>query len=221
MSCLKAIPILLWVFFGCFYSPADAQINLKTGYNISFLSNSSLDQVIGMNNINRSYTKGFGRLRWMHGFEGGARFKTGMHSLEVTYQGAYQALKATGQTPDGPYTDKLRFSIHSGALGYQVTDERWGAGIDLQYQFYKVKVTPEVIGIPFRNVQNMPGLKFYLMFTLQGDKGVDMALQPYYVLPFKEYDLSPLAGYFNVDPQSEDDRWTRFGLTMLFYNGKK
>ncbi|HUR31322.1 MAG TPA: hypothetical protein VMZ69_07805, partial [Saprospiraceae bacterium] len=88
-------------------------------------------------------------------------------------------------------------------------------------QFYKTKFNSEENGTNFKNVQNMFGLKFYLMFTLKGRQGVDMALQPYYVLPFSEYDLSPLAQYLQLEPSSTRQRWNRFGISVLFYNGAK
>lgn len=217
----KATLFLLSAFFGFFSSPADAQVNLKTGYNFSILSDPGVDQIIRSYNDLIGYSSGFGNLRWMHGFEAGLRFKSGFNALEFSYQGGYQSLKAEGKNGDVIYTDKLRFAIHSLAVGYQASDRLWGLGTDLQYQFYKTKFTAGLPVEDFKNWQSMLALKFYLMLTLKGRKGVDMALQPYYVLPFKEYDPDPLAQYLNVEPITSHDRWHRFGISLLFYNGAK
>src|SRR5688572_12168725 len=105
MSCPKAKIALLLAFFGCFSSPADAQINLKTGYNLSFLSVSSLDNMLSEYNDSKGYSSGFNNLRWLHGFEGGIRFKSGLQAIEVNYQGAYQALNATGSVSGSEFED--------------------------------------------------------------------------------------------------------------------
>ena len=221
MRCLKAIQILLWVFFGCFSSPADAQINLKTGYNLSIPSPDALNQLISTYNDSRGYATGFKNVRWLHGFEAGLRLKADLHAFELTYQAAYQGSRAITSILGQEITDRLQFAIHSAAIGYQVSDRIFGAGTDLQYQFYKTKFTAGENGNNFKNIQNMLGLRFYLMFTLKGRQGVDMALKPYYVLPFKEYDISPLAQYLQLEPSDTKERWNRFGLTVLFYNGRK
>jgi len=217
----KATLFLLSAFFGFVSSPADAQVNLKTGYNFSILSDPGIDKIISSYNDLTGYSSGFRSLRWLHGFVAGLRFKSGFNAVELTYQGGYQALKAEGKNGVESYTDKLRFAIHSLAFGYQVSDRVWGLGADLQYQLYKTKFTAGLPVEDFTNWQRMFALKFYLMLTLKGRKGVDMALQPYYVLPFKEYDPDPLAQYLNVEPAASHDRWNRFGLTLLFYNGTK
>jgi len=217
----KAIFILLVVFFGFFSSPADAQVNLKTGYNISFLSNPGFDQLITRYNQSQSYQTNFHRLRWMHGFEMGLRLKDDIHAVELTYQAAFQGLKGVGLVGVEEYTDRLKLGIHSLALGYQASDKVFGAGVDLQYQLYKVRFLPGISSTSFKDLQSIIGLKFYLMATLRGRKGVDMALQPYYVLPFKSYDLGPVSQFLQIEPSPPNHRWNRFGLTILFYNGQK
>jgi len=67
----------------------------------------------------------------------------------------------------------------------------------------------------------MLALKCYLMFTLEGSGGIDAALQPYYVLPFDTYDLDPLSQYLSQEAGPSGKKWTRFGLSVLFYNGNK
>lgn len=222
MYCLKAIPYLLLALFGCFSSPADAQINLKTGYNFSIISNNnSLGDIIDAYNASRSYESGFGQLNWLHGFEAGLRLKSELHALELTYQGGYQTLKATYPGMTETLTDRMKFGIHALGLGYQVSDDIWGLGADLQYQLYKTRLLPAETSGDFKDVQNMLALKFYLMLTLRGGKGSDMAIQPYYLLPLKGYDYGPLAERLQVDAPSGTERWTRFGITILFYNGQK
>ena len=221
MNCPKAIVILLLAFFGFFSSPADAQVNLKTGYNFSILSDEGIDRIIADYNQTQPFSSPFGKLHWLHGFEVGLRFKADLHAFEITYQSSYQTLKAIGVSTNQEYTDKLRFGIHAFALGYQAANRFIGLGADLQYQFYRTKFTPGQTPDVFKNTQNMLAVKMYLMLTLQGQKGVDMALQPYYVLPFQNYNLDPLAAYLHVEPSSSSERWNRFGITLLFYNGDK
>lgn len=211
---------MLLAFFGCFSSPADAQVNLKTGYNFSIPSADGLDELISSINTSRSYEESFSSIKWLHGLEAGLRWKGGTSALEVTYQAAYKATKASGLNGTESFEDALKLFIHSAALGYQFSDGLYGFGTDVQYQFYRTKLTSGLDGQTFLHKQKMPALKFYLMLTLRGGKGVDMAVQPYYVLPFDEYDLSQLAQDLQVEV-SENKKMSRFGLTVLFYNGKK
>lgn len=217
----KATVLVLVVYFGFFSSPADAQVNLKLGYNFSILSVPGVDQLTTSYNLRKNYTSGFGNLNWLHGLETGLRYKSDLHAIEFTYQGSFKTLKATGSNGTENFTDKLRFAVHSLALGYQVSDRKFGAGTDIQYQFYKTRFTPSQVNDEYRNVQTMLAMKLYLMLTLTGDNGVDMAIQPYYVLPFNTYDTGPLAQYLQLEPSARQNRWKRFGFTVLFYNGEK
>lgn len=223
MNRLKALVFVFFTFFGFISSPVNAQINLKTGYNISFLSSPGLDGVIEVLNSVNTYSSPFPNLKWMHGIEAGLRFKSDIHALELTYQVGYQPLKAKGDPNDGSqsYTDVIRFNLHSAGIGYQATGPKYGFGTDIQYQWYRTHVEFERADEIFRDVQNLMSLKIYPMITLQGSKGIDVVLQPYVVFPFKAYDLAPLSQYLEQEPSQIKDKWTRFGLTMLFYNGPK
>ena len=217
----KTTIFLLAVFIGLFNSPANAQVNLKTGYNISILSIPGVDRMVASYNETQPYSSPFKKLSWLHGLEAGLRYKADLHAVELTYQAAYQTLKATGNITGQEYTDKMKFAIHNLAIGYQVADRAFGAGTDLQYQFYRVKFTPGLNENVFRNDQNMLALKFYFMIILKGGKGVDMSIQPYFILPFESVDLSPTAQYLQVELTETQARWKRFGLSVLFYNGEK
>lgn len=223
MDLPKAMWYLLAAFFGCITLPLNAQFNLKTGYNISFLSTPGVNDVISTYNASQSYTKSFSKLTWMHGIEAGLRYKFGAGALEATYQASFQQLRAEGDIPGTKdvYSDRIKFGIHSGALGYQVSGQVIGFGTDLQYQWYRTKVIYGLTEDTHKDVQNMLALKFYLMATLTGNKGVDIAIQPYWLIPFDEYNLNPLNTFLNQDADPGSEKWTRFGLSILFYNGEK
>ena len=223
MHRLTANFVLLLAFFGCFSSPSYAQINLKTGYNISVITSPGLDRLIESFNQDQAYTSPFADLRWMHGLETGLRLKGGIHALELTYQGAYKSFKASGLNPPSgaTYTDKLKYAVHSAAVGYQIADGGFGLGIDLQSQWYKFKIESGQTQVKSKNVQHMMSYKFYMMITLHGDKNVDLAFQPYMVLPIKYYDLQPISEILGLEEGGGKDRWIRYGLSVLFYNGGK
>ena len=222
MHWFRANFVLLLAFIGFLSSPLYAQVNLKTGYNFSVLSTPGLDRLVSSFNQSQSYSSSFSNLQWLHGFEAGLRFKRRVHALELTYQGAYQSFKATGQSVDGTaYTDKLKYAVQSAAIGYQIGERLFGLGTDLQYQWYRVKFESGQTSAKMIDVQHMMGLKFYLIFTLKGDNTVDMSIQPYMVLPFQYYNLDPLSKIFGVEATSGQDKWIRYGLTVSFYNGAK
>lgn len=223
MDCRRAIFFLLLAFFGFSPPPAYAQFNLKTGYNFSILSNPELDRIVSSFSESQSYTSPFNDLRWVHGFEFGIRLKGGIHALELTYQGVSKTLKAKGDIPGSmdKYTDHLTFSIQSGAFGYQIGNRTFGLGTDLQYQMYNVKFDEGQTKASVKANQHMMAYKFYLMLTLHGNTGVDFSFQPYMVLPAKYYDLAPLSQILNTEVETGRDKWIRYGLTVLFYNGEK
>jgi hypothetical protein len=198
MSRRKPFGLILAAFFGIIL-PMNAQVNLKAGYNISIVSDPGLDQVIETFSLTQPYTSSYKNLGWVHGFEAQGDLNDG----------------------SGPYTDKIKLAIHSGAFGYQVTGDLFGMGTDLQFQWYSTKVDLAQNSSTYKDVQEMLALKFYLMLTLQGNGSVDAVLQPYFVLPFKTYDLDPLSQYLNQESGPTGKKWTRFGLTILFYNGEK
>jgi len=219
----RAILVLFVAFLGMFSSPVYSQINLKTGYNFSFIDAPGLNDLISDFSESQEYSNSFPDLKWFQGFEGGVRFKGGIHALELTYQGGYQVLKAEGYNPirASTYTDKLRFSVHTGAIGYQVSSGIFGLGTDLQFQWYKAKYENGVTSEKLKDVQEMFGFKFYLMFTLTGDNTIDLAFQPYMVLPTKNYDLEPLSNILGIEKELAQEKWIRYGLTVIFYNGEK
>jgi hypothetical protein len=223
MDRLKAMVYLLAAFFGCITLPVNAQFNLKTGYNISFLSTPGVNDVISTFNSSQTYTKSFPKLTWMHGIEAGVRYKFGAGAFEATYQASFQQLRAEDDIPNSKdvYSDRIKFGIHSGAIGYQVSGKVIGFGTDLQYQWYRTKVIYGLTADTYKDVQNMLALKFYLMATLTGNKGVDIAIQPYWLMPFDEYNLNPLNHFLGQEGDPGSEKWTRFGLTILFYNGEK
>ncbi len=137
-------PLIWWfaAIFGFFSPPGNAQVNLKAGYNISFLADPGVNQVISVFNESQPYTSSFDKFSWLHGFEGGLRFKGGPHAFELSYQIGYEQLKAKGVANRGmsPCFDKIWLAVHSGGLGYQVTSELFGGGADLQYQWYRTRV---------------------------------------------------------------------------------
>ncbi len=219
----KAILHLLVAFIGCITMPVNAQFNLKTGYNLSFVSAPGLNEVVSTYDDSQTYTKSFPKLTWMHGIEAGLRYKFGAGAFEATYQGSFQQLRAEGDivgTKD-VYSDRIKFGIHSAALVYQVSGPIFGIGTDVQYQWYRTKVIYGLTQDTHKDIQNMFALKVYLMATLTGNNGVDIAVQPYWLSPFDEYNLAPLNHFLGQEGDPGSEKWTRFGLTILFYNGEK
>jgi hypothetical protein len=155
--------------------------------------------------------------------ETGLRIKSHVHALELSYQGGYQRLRAKGNLNGGGerFIDRMTLGIHAVSLGYQATDGVFGLGADLQYQWYLTKVELAQASSGFKNVQNNVSTKIYGMFTFTESLGIDMSIQPYWVMPFHAYNSSPLQNYLQVDGSFSEDKWTRFGLTLLFYNGAK
>ena len=219
----QAILALLAALIGYFSSPTNAQVNLKSGYNISFLSTPGLNQVISDINASRPYQDPFPSLSWLHGFELGIRFKSESNAFELSYQGAYQNTKAKGDFNGGsePFTDKLRFQTHSMGAGYQLCGDRAGIGAEFLYQWYITKAEWSPGPAKFKDVQNMTATRVYFMVIFPGIHGVDFVVEPYYLLPFDDYDPSPLAQFAELSGPYGQDNWSRFGISLLFYNGEK
>ncbi len=182
----------------------------------------------GMNRVvhffdNPEYTSAFHDFQWLHGIEVGMRYKNHVQALELSYQGAYQRLQATGTHVDNNvnFTDKIRVAIHSGCLGYHLSGDVVGAGAELQFQWYHTKANVYPREETLKHVQAMTGYSFFMLFTLSGRHAIDMVLKPYVILPGKRYDLDPLLQYSGVKVDVPHQKWTRFGLSVLFYNGGK
>ncbi len=220
MNRVKTLGFLCAAFFGFASSPVNAQLSLKTGYDISLVTDPGLNQVVSLFSSSQPYKKPFPRLTWMHGFATGLRYKSEDQAVELNYDILFQKLKArVDSTETVPaYTDKILLSVQSIGLGYQYTGDVIGFGTELQYQWYSTKVDLDQASAPYRHIQDMLSMKVYLMITLSGGGPVDAALQPYFLFPFENYDLDPLSMYLNQETGYEEKKWTRFGLSVLFYN---
>jgi hypothetical protein len=216
-----AIVGLLMVFFGLLTFPIIAQINIKAGYSFSLVHDEAIDQLIDEVNQAGSYDRDYKNLRWVHGFDAGVRFKSGPHALEISYLGGYRHLLARTNNPAGgsDFVDKLIFDTESFGFGYQLSDGNFGIGADLQYQWYYTKAKLTLPDRNFKNVQEMWATKLYLMLILEGSGSVTAVIEPYYILPTKGYNAQPLQEYLETTIHPSDNRWTRFGLSFLFYNG--
>jgi hypothetical protein len=217
----RFISLWLIIAFFCSWNLLSAQVNLKTGYNLSFPSAKGMNQLIDIHNEQTGYDDPFSNMEWLHGLEAGFRLKGGIHALELTYQGSYQSLKATKSVAGQSYTDKLKSSIHALCLGYQVSEGHFGLGADFQYQFHRLRFEDGLTEVDFKETQRIPALKLYLMLTLGGAQAVDMAVQPYVVLPLRSLDYTGLKQHLQIEETISPEKWVRFGITLLFYNGQK
>ncbi len=221
MSCPKAILPLLTVFFGLLSVSLNAQINIKAGYSFSLVHDEAIDQLIDEVNQAGAYDRDFKNFRWMHGFDVGLRFKSGPHALEISYLGGYRHLLANTNNPAGgsDLIDKLIFDTESFGLGYQLSDGYFGIGAELQYQWYYTKARLTLPDRSFKDVQEMWATKLYLMLILEGSGSVTAVIEPYCILPTTGYNAQPLQEYMETTIHPSNNRWTRFGLSFLFYNG--
>ena len=211
MNLPKAIVWLLAVFFGL-SSPVNAQLNLKTGYSISFLQDASVDHIIQAYSQGKTYSKNFKDLTWLHGFEAGLRWKTGVHALELTYLGGYQRLRATATNPSGgeDLTDKLKFNVHSAGIAYQISRDFIGAGFEMQRQWYITGAEVKQPDLNFKHTQAMWAKQVYLMFNFEGSGSVSMTIKPYYIFPSEAYDCLPLRDFLETNGSDlELNKWNR------------
>ncbi|HJW29836.1 MAG TPA: hypothetical protein VJ508_11425 [Saprospiraceae bacterium] len=223
MNLPKAIAGLLVVLTGISPRPLNAQINLKTGYNISFLSQHGLNDLLHAWNSTAQYTDEFHNLTWLHGFEAGLRYKTSIHAFELTYLGGYQKLNASGISPtdQSTFKDKINIAINETGLGYSISGGVIGLGAEVHYQWYKSKATIHVRPETFKHVQGMIGYELFGTITLKGSQNIDLVLKPYYILPAESYKTEPLQDFLGIKNLISKERWNRFGISLLFYNGAK
>lgn len=219
----KAIHWLLTVFIGLLSLPVDAQINLKTGYTISFMSDEGMNQVIHLFDL-PDHTTPFKDLSWIHGFEAGFRYKTDVHGFELGYLGGYQKLEARGtRMPDLlEFTDKIKVGVHVAVVGYQVSGKIFGLGAELHHQWYRTRADIAGRSPAFEHTQTMLAYSIYSLITVAGENGIDLAIKPYIVIPDKPYDHDPLQRYNGSEILiSKREKWIRYGISILFYNGEK
>jgi len=221
MTIPRAIHGLLAVFFGILSLAVDAQVNLKTGYSISLNSDEAIDNIIAEHNQSTINSEKFKNLRWMHGFDAGLRYKAGPSAFELSYLGAYRHLRAEYPNPLGgdPLVDKLKFDVHSAGFSYQLSEGKFGVGAELQYQWYVTKATLTQPNRKFKDVQEMWGTKLYLMLILEGSSNVNLVIEPYYIIPHGTYNSQPLEQFLETSSNPSQNKWTRIGISFLFYNG--
>jgi hypothetical protein len=109
--------------------------------------------------------------------------------------------------------------VHSACIGYQLSGEFVGIGGEIQYQWYKTKANFEQPPREFKHVQSMLGYSVYMLFTFPGQGSIDLALKPYFIFPSETYDHKPLQAFNGAEIYIPEEKWKRFGISLLFYNG--
>ncbi len=199
------------------------QINVKVGYVPAFGSFEAVSSILrDFNDSNSNIIEApFNELNFMHGINVGLRYKVGALGFEFDWTSLNRdrdVLLYFDQS--NSFSNMLyKFGINSFSFGIDAYIGRFGAGASLHSQ--KLNINREIGSNNLKLVSETNlALDFHLNITLQRSNVVSVIVKPFYRFSLKDYNLNAFSqDLIDLDAFSSDI--TFYGLSLVFYNGRK
>jgi len=164
----------------------------------------------------------FKAIKILNGLQIGLRYTGSYGSVGLNWSYGQAKTSTEGLNP----ADKLEFnrSIYYKLESYNFlleTGGNWiqlGASLNLNYLSIKDKFTPNSNKIKLSR-QAVWGIQFHLNIGLSSGSVCRIALQPYYLLPWESFSLTPLEYALNASSDSKTSNFKHFGVRLLLFNG--
>lgn len=200
-----------------------AQLNIQIGYAISFMDLPKNTQILQKYNTSNTWiTSGFDAINVLNGLQIGLRYSGNLGSIGANWSYGQANSKANGINP----SDNLEFSrtLYYKLESYNFlleTGGRWlqfGSSINLNYLSIKDKFTPNTNKTLITR-QAVWGTQFHLNIGLSSGSICRIAVQPYYFLPWKRLELSPIDQTLNASTGIQSSSFKHFGIRLMLLNG--
>ena len=204
-------------------SSANAQWNIKVGYNLGFMSMSENDDIMDTYNSGTpDLEESMPYLRTLHGLELGIRYKLDIAAFELSWSNTGRDREALIKDPsDGSIYDKqLGYSFNTFSFAMENIYGNYGYGANIGWNIMKVKTN---IGTSSnkQNIlkENYLSSKFYLMWNSEGSGSLSVSIRPYVQLAWDSVDLSDINFNLNGVEGEISAKPLVYGISLLFYNG--
>lgn len=201
-----------------------AQLNIKVGYTVTYTNPSVTNAILNdYNSANEFLTDGFNELHYLHGMQGGLRYRIDDVAFEATWHNKYNTLRSSGlDINDNDISRDLRFRYGSYSLGMEAYLTR-NVGLGGTFDLTNVRFRTDVAGVD--NVYTISSewgssSHFYLSINMPGNDILTFSLKPYVQIPWSSVNLNPLQTELGTPSLAEpNEKYLNFGLQLVFYNG--
>ena len=200
-----------------------AQINIQVGYGLSFMDLAENTQILQKYNASNAWlSSGFGAIKVLNGLQIGLRYTGRIGSCGFNWTYGQANTKAEGLNPSDnlEYNRTIYYKLESYNFLLE-TGSQWiqfGTSINLNYLSIKDKFTPNTNKTQITR-QTAWGSQFYINVGLSNGSVCRIALQPYYFLPWEQFELSPLEQALNGSSGIQSGNFKHFGIRLLLLNG--
>jgi hypothetical protein len=204
--------------------PLIAQLNLKAGYNLSFLDAPGYNAIVEAHNLfmDDTYIDPFKPLDILHGLDLGLEYRWEALALEAGWRIKRNRQVASGSTAQRAFTNKLNCSLGSFYVGLvqYYGPVRIASSVDFNYKNTKIDFeNPSTLHVI---KDNSWGSTFSLGYVIPGKGGISIVLAPYVQLHWSDYELDELQmrlTELNTPPPQDD--FLNYGITLYFLNGPR
>lgn len=200
-----------------------AQLNIQIGYAISFLDLPENTQILQKyQDANPWITDRFTPIKVLNGLQIGLCYTGNMCSMGVnwSYGQANTSLNGLNPADNLEFNRTLYYKLESYNFFLEAGSPRiqLGASLNLNYLSIKDKYSPNTVK-SLLSRQSVLGSQFHLNIGLSSGSVCRINLQPFYFLPWKTFDLSPLDKTLNGSATEIHSNFKHFGIRLLLLNG--
>lgn len=198
------------------------QLNLKVGYDLGIVQSSLLEDLTDQfNAANSPLEKNLKSLKTFQGLQMGVRYKPAeLIGVELSYAIKFNSFEAE---KEGELFRKVFYRSNVASAGFEqfMGIFSYGATIDWNRLSANYIETGDGDKIDITD-QSVYSSQFFISINTPNSGGISFTIRPYYQLFWGKYDLRPFADSFGVSNANADygQRFSGFGIQLLFYNGK-
>lgn len=199
------------------------QVNLLVGYGLGFSPSEGINKALDDHNaINDWYKLRFDDVHLTHGLFLGIRYGWPDIKALLHYRNTGIRTKAEGIPPNSneAFERILFFRNNLIGLGLESNNRliNWGATVD--YNFFRISTETNELSDSYR-LQRDRFLSSHLYINIDffGQDYLGLTLQPYVQIPWKKFDLGPLAEELEVSGNTYQHNALTFGVTLILVNG--
>lgn len=217
---------------GALYS----QFNVKIGYTLARANAGTNNQLLADLNANRSVLyedyDAAPDLKMMFGIALGARYKFGISSIELNWEGLGRDIRSVGfdkpTATAAPMAtaEEIKYSLNMLMITYETSFGIYGIGSSLGRNVVNIKqqatgTTDKVSLFNNSDTRSSYFARFHFALNFKGNGSVAFAIKPFVQIPLSDIELSSVATKLGLEEKTYAEGFPLFGIGFAFYNGRQ
>lgn len=199
---------------------AQAQFNIKVGYNIGYAQTPNIDAMFKAFDTKTPLDNTLSRVGLLHGFDLGVRYRWYDISFELGTTRLSSKSKALGTLDGEKIENKWTTSVNNYHLGVSQHIKNFSFGGEISRQNFKMKNFNTVSETDTEiTSQKDWALKVFLQFETSSEMN-SIAIRPFYQFSLGDYDISDIPNQLDVNyTGATNEKIGIFGLSIIIFNG--